>query len=248
MRFINTLKAFFEAPKGDTVAITVRDTFMAAGDCYDAVSKAVDPYTTRANHRHAILRARTALSKAPLDDPCAATAYNEAVSTYTDPADFEPYTEAYLDAHTAAIETLTTAFDNLTAAFSDFNAIEHSDKLYNAAAAVYKAYCDCYIIDCDAYSTAVYCALITASEGNLQAAKDEYQIFRLECRTANAAAEDLPNARAKITTLKVKVAEDTIKSKQLEQIGRIAQNKAEEVLSKARTYAAIAEKAFEGSK
>jgi hypothetical protein len=248
MSFINTLKAFLEAPKGDTVAITVHDAFMTASELYDAVSAAVDPYTTRAKHRYTIISARIALSKATPDDPSATTAYEEAVSAYTDPADFEPYTEAYIKAHTAALDTLTTAFNNLTAAFSDFNAIEHSDKLYNAAAAVYKAYCDCYIIDCDAYSAAAYCALITASEGNLRAAKDEYQIFRLECRTANAAAEDLPNARAKITALKVKVAEEIIKSKQLEQIGRIAQTKAEEVLSKARTYAAIAEKAFEGSK
>lgn len=248
MSFINTLKDFFEAPKVDTIEITVRDAFMAASDFYDAVSNAIDPYTTSANHRYAILRARTALSKATLDDPYAAIAYDDAVAAYIDPADFEPYTEAYLNAHTGAMETLTAAFDTLTAAFAAFNAIEHSDKLYNAAAAVYKASCDIHIFAGDAYSNAAHCTMGTALGGSLQAAKDEYQIIRFEDRAVNAPADDTPNAKAKIAAFKVKVAEDAIKAKQLEQIASIAKTKAEEFLSKAKSAAAIAEKAFEGSK
>jgi hypothetical protein len=76
MSFISAFKAFFKTPNNDTNGITSLDAFTVASDCYNAVSNAVSPYTTHAN------------------------------AAYTDPADFEPYTAAYLDAHTAALDTL----------------------------------------------------------------------------------------------------------------------------------------------
>lgn len=243
MSFIDTVKAFLKAPKVDSVAIAVHDAFSDAGDAYDAAFHAIEPYTTRANHRLAILSARSALNKAPLDGLYADDAYDEAVAAYTDPADFYAYTEDYLDAHTAAMEVLTAAFDTLTAAFAAFNP---ADELYTSAATLYKAYCDSYPFAAAAYSNAAHCAMATALEGNLEAAKDDFQLVLLETRAANAA--DPVTANAKAAAFKVKAIEGASKAKQLEQKARSAETKAEVFLSKAKSAEANAEKALETSR
>lgn len=227
MSFIDTIKAFFQAPKVDSVAVAARDAFSAANDAYDAAYDAIEGYSNRANHRYAILGATRALYKAPLDDPYAADAYDEAVAAYTDPADFAPYTEAYLDAHTAAIDTLTAAFDTLTAAFAAINPADH---LYASAAALYKATCDMYIFAAAAYSNAADCAMTTALEGNVQAAKDDFKVMLLEDRAANADAANAATAKAKAAAFKAKAAEDATKAKVLEQKARVAETKAKEAL------------------
>ena len=244
VNFIDTVKAFFKGPKVDHVAFAARDAFSAASDAYDTAFHVIEPYTTRANHRYAILSARNALHKAPLDDPCAADAYDEAVAAYPDHADFEPYTEAYLDAHTAAIHTLSATFDNLTAAFGALNPADH---LYALAAALYKATCDTYTFAALAYSNAAFCAMTNALEGNLQSVKDEFQVTLLEDRTANPAEANPVAAKAKAASFKAKAAEDATKAKVLEQKARFAETEAEIFLAKANSAEARAEKALETS-
>jgi hypothetical protein len=243
MSFIDTVKAFLKTPKVDSVAIAVHDAFSDAGEAYDAAFHAIEPYTTRANHRLAIFSARSAFNKAPLDGPYADDAYDEAVAAYTDSADFDSYTEAYLDAHTAAIDSLTAALDSLTAAFADF---EPTDDLYASATALYKSDCDIYRFAVAAYSNAAFCTMTTAMEGNIQAAKDDFQLMLLENGAANAA--DAVTAKAKAAAFKVKAIEGASKAKQLEQKARSAETKAEVFLSKAKSAEANAEKALETSR
>jgi hypothetical protein len=242
MSFIDTLKAFFRAPKVDPAAIAAADAFSAAITACDAAIGAIDGYTNRANHRYAIVAARLTLLKAPLDDPYAPAAYDEAVAAFTDPADFEPYTEAYLDAHTAAMDTLTAALDTLTAAFAAFNP---ADDLRASAAALCKVNCDIYTLHADAYSHAAYCAILTAMESQLQALKDEWRAGQLRRRADRAAAEDAVTAQGKAAARKAKAAEDVSKAKQSEQKARIAEAKAEVFLAKAKSAAAKVEEASE---
>lgn len=230
--------------KAEESGVVVRDIFGAASDSYSAAHDAIQSYTTRANHRHAIFWLRYDLYKSSLDDSNAAAAYDEAVAAYTDPADFAPYTEAELDAHTAAMENLTAAFDTLSAAFAAFNP---DDDLYASAADLYKVYCETYTFAAAAYGHAASCAMTTALEGNVQAARDNFQITLLETKAAYAAAADAATAKAKATTFKAKAVEDATKSKVLEQKARVAEAKAEAFLSKGKSVAAIAEKTLAAS-
>lgn len=225
-----------------TVAVAVRDAFSAASDAYDAAFRTIESYTTRANHCYAILNAKLALYKASLGDTVAADTYDEAVAPYTDPADFDPYTEAYLDAHTAAIDTLTAAFDNLTVAF---DALNPTDNLYASAAALYKSYCDIYEFAANAYDNAAYCAKINALEGQLQVAKDDFEVGLLEDRAANADTANAVTANTKATVFKAKAAEDANKAKALEQKARTAETKAEIFLAKAESAEVKAEEVSE---
>ena len=232
MNFIDSVKGFF---KGNNVA--ARDAFNAASNAYDIAFHAIEAYTNRANHRYAILQARLTLYKKPLDDPDAADAYDKEVVAYTDPADLEPYTEAYLDAHTAAIDTLSAAFDKLTAAFA---ALNRADNLYAAASALYKAICDTYTFAASAYSKAANCALGTALEANLQAAKDNFQVTLLEDRAANPGEANPVAAKAKAAAFKAKAVENATKATVLERKAKVAESKAEVFVSKAESAVALA--------
>jgi hypothetical protein len=225
MNIIDTFKAFFKTPKVASVAIAVHDAFRTACDSYHAADDAIQSYTTRANHRSAIWIARRALYKT-----CDANAYDKAVAAYTDPVDFAPYTEAYLDAHTAAMENLDAAFDTLTDAFAAFSP---SADLYNSAVALYKVYCDTYKFAATAYWHAASCAMITALEGNVQEVEDRFRIGLLEAEASHATATNAAPAKVKAVAFKAKAAEEASKAKQLEQNARIAENKAEVFLAKA---------------
>ena len=219
MNFIETIKAFFQTPKVDPLALATHDAFWAASDAYDTALDAIESYTARANHRYEI-------SIAPHD---------EAVSIYTDPADFEPYTEAYLDAHATAIDTLTEAFDNLTSVSA----------AYPLSAKLYKAYCAAYAFAASAYSNAVHCAKITALEGSIQAAKDELTLMELNARAANSNESNPVTAKAKADAFKAKAVEHAAKAELFEEKVRLAEKRSEEVLAKAKFAEARAEKALD---
>jgi hypothetical protein len=212
------------------------EDFSAASDAYDAASNAIEAYTTRANHRSAIFRARYDLYKSPLDD--SAAAYDEAVAAYTDPADFAPYTEAELDAHTSAMENLAAAFDSLTAAFAVFNP---AHTLYAPAANLYKVSCETYTFAADAYAAAAHYAHSAALEGNVKAAKDNWELYCLEAVADNAAEDKAVTAEDKAAAFKIKATEDATKAKALEQKARDAETKAEVFLAKANFTEAVAE-------
>lgn len=241
MNFINTIKAFFRTPNVDSVAVTIRAAFIAASDAYDAAFLAIEAYTSRANHRFTIRRAIDALHESSLDDPHAADAYDNAVAAYKDPADFEPYTETYLDAHTAALDTLTAAFDTITAAFAVFNP---ADELYASAAALYKATCQAYTLSATAYSNAAYCAMTTALEGNIQAIKDDLTGMLLETSAANATADNSVTAKAKAAAFEAKTAEEATKAKAFLQKAKLVETKAEIFLAKAESAQLKAEEAL----
>ena len=217
--------------------LAARDAFWAASDAYDTAFDAIGVYTTRANHRYAISTARDALHEAPLHDPYAASAYDEAVSVYTDPADFEPYTESYLDAHTAAINTLSEAFDNLATASA----------AYPLSAELYKAYCAAYTFAADAYSHATYCAGQTALEDQIQAVKDVMVAREFNWRATNPAEANPAAAKAKAAALEARAAEYKTKGKVLEEKAGIAETNAKVFLAKAKSAEARAEEALEVS-
>jgi len=207
-----------------TAVVAVCDAFSAASNAYDAAYDAIQIYTTRANHRFEISNARH-------DETLDAEAYDETVAAYTDPADFATYTETELDAHTAAMENLTAAFDTLTAAFATFN---HPDAgITSTAAELYKVYCETYKFAVDAYSNAASCALGTALEGNVQAAKDQFEIMLLEARANNPGATDPVVAKAKAANFRARTEENAAKAKTLEQKARVAETKAKEFLATA---------------
>ncbi len=211
-----------------TAGVAVCDAFSAASDSYSAADDAIQSYTTRANHRSAILSARYDLDKYGNADT-----YDEVVAAYTDPADFAPYTEAELDAHTAAMENLTVAFDTLTATFAAFNP---PNDLYALSAELYKTYCETYTFAVDAYSNAASCAIGTALEGELQASKDSFRIMHLEARASNPDEPNPVAAKAKADAFKAKTADDATKAKALEQKARVAETKAKEFLAKVEAY------------
>ncbi len=162
-------------------------------------------------------------------------------NAYTDAADFEPYTEAYLDAHTAAMDTLTALFDSLSNAFAALNPADYlcapDAANYKSCCTLYKLYCDTYPRAADAYSNAAHCALTTALTDQIQAAKDDLNVMRLEARISanNLAGADPAATKAKAAALKAKAAEDEAKGKVLEEKARIAETNAKVFLAKARS-------------
>jgi hypothetical protein len=169
-------------------------------------------------------------------------AYAKLLAAPTDPADFETNTEAHLDAFTAAMDILTVAFDNFTAAFTVLNP---ADGLYTLAAALYKTTCTTYKLAANGYSDAASRALITALEGNSQAARDEFKLMLLQDRAANPNEADYVAAKTKAVAFKAKAAEDANKAKLLEQKATVAKTKAEALLGKAKAAQAKSEEALE---
>jgi hypothetical protein len=200
------IKAFLTAPEPDPIATASLALFSATSDAFDAAYASCQTHTTRANRRYNILMA----SRSPHD----ANAYDEKIAGYTDPADFAPYTEAELDAHSAAIESLNTAFDRLTAAFS---ALSCTDHLYKSAAAVYKATTELFVFATNAYQQSARCAMTTALESKIQAVSDEFEVMLLQLRAANAAPTDAPAANAKAAAYKANATKNAAVAKSLEE-------------------------------
>ncbi len=230
MNLLKSLKAFFVSPQADPVATAARNRFSAASDAFDTAYAAGETYTTRANHRYTIFVAARATHDAD--------AYNKEIARYTDPADFQQYTDTYLAAHTAAINNLAAAFDALTNAFAAFS---RADNLYISAAAVYKATTALYVFATDAYSNAAHCAMTTALEGNLQAAKNDFEVMLLETRASNATSTDAEAANAKAATFKANAAKDAAAAKRLEQKATEAESRAKALCVEASSAAANAE-------
>ena len=216
MSIISTFKAFFKASKDepdldpDPVAVASHNRFNAANDAYSAAFDVIKPNTIRANHRFAILRASS--SHLPGSD-----AYNKAVADYTDPADFEPYTEAYFDAHTAAMDTLAEAFDNLTTAFDTLNP---AYARYALAASLYKANCDTYIFAASAYSKAAHCASDTALNGQFQSIIDNADLLVKGITEATIPATNYEVLERKATVAEAKAKAFIVKAKFAEECRR----------------------------
>ena len=234
MNLLNRIKALFAAPVPNPVATATRRSFSAASDTFDSAYSECESYITRANHRYAVLMA----SRSNHD----ADAYNEEIAGYTDPADFEPYTDAELDGHSSAIDHLAAAFDRLTSTIAAFSRADH---LYKSAAAVYKATTELYVFATDAYSRAAHCAMTTALQGNLQAAKDDFEIMLLEMRAANATPDTAPAANKRAAEYKATAAKNAAAAKRLEQKSREVQARAEAQCANARSAADAAEEALE---
>lgn len=223
MSFLNAIKAFFTTPKVNPVTVAVYDAFRAACEVYGAAYHAVQPYTTLANRRFAILQA--------LDDP---ETYDEVVTDSTDPADLEPYTEAGLDTHTAVINSLTAAFDTLS---STFAAVNPADYLSTPAAALYRTCCELYKLYCEAcklavtaYCHAAYCAVTTALNDRVQAAENRIRVIELEAFATTLTEPDRAATIAKAAAFTSKVAADETRAQMLEAKARIAVTKAKELL------------------
>ncbi len=222
------------------------ETFNAAIAACDTALGAIEAYTTRANHRHAILDAKRLINISPDDLYADAVAtYDAVIAAFSDPADFEPYTEGDLHAHTLAIDALTTALDHFTAAFA---ALNRADDFYATAAALSKAICDNYAFAARAYSYAADCAMATALEGQLQVAKDKWQLILLEDRASNPVEPDAVAIRARAAAFQARVAEDTTKANVLQEKAGVAISKAELLLSKAESVQARAEEVLEQAK
>lgn len=209
MNLVDSFLNFLKASKVDPVSIAIRDAFSAASNSYSASFDAIVPYSIRANNRAAVLQAFRN----------GTIAFAEAETIYSERADYDPYTEAYIDAHTAAMETLTVDFEALTSAFAALNS---SDDLDRSASALYKVYCECYLNAALAYQSAAVGAVTNALEDKL-----------IELRhAANAIITSDATAKANATM-------NSSKAEQFHQKGLIAKTKAEVFLSKATSVAAI---------
>jgi hypothetical protein len=219
-------------------------SFDIASNLYDVAFKEIEPYTERANHRYAISLATRALFNN--DDQSAADIYDETVAYYKDPADFEPYTETYLDAHTIAIDRLSEAFDNLSAILvdlsSNYNFCVSNSDLYKLYCELYEVLCDSYTFAAKAYSYAAVCAIGNALEGRLQSQKDQIDVMKFEGKTLLSPIEVKRIAPCEsVAYFKLKIVEDANNAKALEQKAKIAESKAKVYLTKASTTVEIAE-------
>ena len=167
-------------------------------------------------------------------------AYSKLLGAPTEPAEFDPYTEAHLDAFTAAMDTLTTTFDSFTTAFNGFNP---TDERYALAANLYKATCTTYKLAANGYSEAASRALLTALEVNTQVCRDAFKLLLLE-DAAKLGRDNLVAAKAEAADFKAKLDEDTTKAKQLEKKATVAKTKAEVFLCKAKAAEDKAEEAL----
>jgi hypothetical protein len=237
--FIDKIKTLLGGRRDDSVSIAPFDAFNAASDAYDAAFSRIETHTTRANHRFSILEAKRALEKASEEDYAnAAAAYDEVIAAYNDPNDHEPYSKADLQAHTIAMFALNGAFGRVKSAFG---ALNNAADLYPSAAALYKAHCDLHVFAARAYSYAADCAMISALEAQLQAAKDEFELMLLEGRAANPSEPNPVAIRAKAATFKATLAENTAKANSLEEEAKIAEAKAEAFLTGAQSAQANAD-------
>jgi len=227
MNVLKSIKAFLKAPQPETVVTAAHHRFDAAVDAFKAASAAMETYTTRANHRYTIRR-RAASSTHDTDT------YNEVIAGYTDLDDFLPYTDAYLDAHTTAIDNLTAAFDTLTAAFAASNRADH---LYKHIAAIYKATTDLYVFATDAYSRAAHCAILDALEGNLRANQNDFEVLLLENKATNETTVNAATT-AKAAAFKANAAKDHAAAKRLEHKATEAEARAKALCTKAISAAA----------
>jgi hypothetical protein len=216
MNSIRTRKARFTHGRADSLAEAARDAFRAAKETYDDAFRTIEAHTKRANHRLVIATAHT--------DPHADAFYGEAIATFCDPADFAPYTEAELDAHSAAIDALTAAFDRLTTAFACLKAGDH---LYGPAAAFYTASCETYVFAANAYSHAVDCAMTGALGDDFPAVKDQRGLGLLDDEAGDPTRADAAAAKARAATLKTKAADCAPKAKALKEKARLGKAKAD---------------------
>jgi hypothetical protein len=240
MKIIDAIRAFFHGSTRNPAVFSASDGFLAASDAFDSAFDILAPYGILASNRYEIKRS--------LRGEIAAGTYEELVAASTDPADFEPYTEAYLDAHTAAMNSLTAAFDNLGIAFAEDSC---DARLRTSAASpyapLYKACCRVYTLAAEMYYRAAFCATSSALDESLQAAKDEAGVMLLEFRAKNPAEGDPRATIATANAMKAKTTERALKAKALEDKGRIAGAKADSLLAKARSAEAKAEAAIEGT-
>ena len=224
---------YITSNKLDTDAIA----FDIAINTYDAAFKVIEPYTERANNRYSILKATNALDNG--NDQSAVDTYNETVSHYKDPADFEPYTEAYLDSHSSAIDNLCVAFDNLSAIFVNLSSnrifcVSNSD-LYKLYCELYETYCDSHLFAVKAYSYAADCAMKTAMEVMMQSLRDEIDTMILELNELDPKTLSRIAPCASVADFKLKIAKDANNAKALEQKAKVAESKAKAYLTKAST-------------
>jgi hypothetical protein len=198
--------------------------FKAIIDACDPLFAAVEPFTKRANHRYNIRHCYTC----PPSD-----AVHKEVAGYTDREDFEPYTETYLDAHTAAIEALSSTFDNLVGAF---DALQNDDHLYSTYAELLRASSNLYEFNLSAYSKAAECAATDALKAQLKDAKETLAAIELlESKAAYAQA----------TAAVAEAEAREVKNREFEQKAKDAGSRAEALLGKNEKGKARAEKTSE---
>lgn len=211
MSFLNAVKAFFSPRKSDPAASAAVNAFGAASDAMEAALDAIEPHTRRANDRDAI------------DD-----AIREPENAYLD-AGATPYSEAELQAHSAASVTLRAALDNLTAAFARLGAAE---PMRCVSAELYQANCDLCNHHANAFVRACLhaeCAALTAIR---QAQWDQWQATLLERRATNPGEPEPLAIRTKAAALKAKSTENAPSAERLRQKASLAATEAKALRTK----------------
>lgn len=88
--FRSIANIFGREPAGAKTASS-REDFQAASNLYNPPFEAVEPSTTRANHRFSLWEAKHTYLRASPGDSHAADVYADILASYTDPADRLPY-------------------------------------------------------------------------------------------------------------------------------------------------------------
>ena len=225
MKIIETIKAFFRAPTGNPVVLTAISCAQAALERFSGEFDSIIDYSSRVDHCYESLH------------------YWNPRGADTDSDDFEPYTEAELDAHTAAIESFTAAFDVLTAAFdtarASFATIDVADRAYAELPPLYDSHyevcCNAYRTAVEAYRRAAHCALVAAHRDQLQLISDEGDAFILGLRAKTAAENgnetDAAAWKAKAIADEAKVAEEKTKNEALQEKAKQAEVKSKALLA-----------------
>jgi len=208
-------KSCSKPKKDDAVPIAIRDAFSVARSRFEQSQEAAHAYTMRAKHRAIIQHARSRYQQTK-----DAAAYEREVAAYTDPADFAPYTEDWLETYTVKMENLTADFDNLTATFTalSFATQNSNDEFYVTAHACFSLYCECYKMVVDAYRLGALLANLDAAVAKERALQDSVKAW------IKYVGEN-PDSERRTT-------EAEIKAELFQEKAKVAETKAEAFLAK----------------
>ncbi len=140
------------------------DQFCRAFEAYNTAYAATTAYSALANDRFMISVKPGAVFREGTGDE-----WVEPAAVFQVLASFAPYTEAELEAHTAALEVLTSAFEHLNSTSAGF---KRGEPYYSVAVECCRAAGKSYAFAADSYSRAVSAAAANAVEAQLHGAAE----------------------------------------------------------------------------
>lgn len=234
MNFFDKVKSFLNIPEERPPTVASGNAFSSAMELCSGAFDAFLEYGNKEKHQETYNKIRQDFEQRKyfLDIKLfTPDSYETVVENCTNTTDFDPYDEAYLDAHTTVMENFDAAFNNLTAIFNNWE--PDDTPLYKSCADVYNNFCNIYSYCAQAYSAAIACSMLTSLEGKAQALKVRVLSQLLAASSTNPATANPSAIKAKADSLELKATHYAVKAEALEIRSRIADEKANIFLAKA---------------